>query len=555
MKEENVITPLHRLFKVLKLELKAIYLILGYAAFAGIVSLSLPLGIQAIINFIQAGEFRVTMIVLVAVVLIGVIFAGILSYMQMRIAEDLQQRIFTHTSFEFIYRFPRIKNTAFGKNYPPELANRFFDTMIIQKGIPKILIDFSTAGLQILFGLILLSFYHPFFILFGLLLLVLFYVVFKFSAPEGLRTSLVQSNHKYKTAHWIEEVARNSDSFKVSGSSKIASTKNDDIVMNYLDARERHFGILRLQFFKMIGFKVLVVAALLIMGGLLVINQQMNIGQFVASEVIVLMMVNSVEKLIIGLEDVYDVLTGLEKIGQVTDLEQEKFEGHTPFNSENKFNIELHDISLKYNLNDNYALKDLNLNIRPKEHLFIDGESGSGKTSLLKVIAGLVIPTKGDFYVDESSLSNVQIDHYRSFVGHSLLSNLPFEGTIYENIAFNNPQVKRSDIDWVIDQLDLGDFIKYNAKGIHSVIATNGRDIPYTVAKKIMLARAIVTKPKLLILKDPLAEFNEVEIKRIVSFLFNPENPWTILVASRNPIWKEYCKNRVFLSNGSLKND
>lgn len=552
MSSEDSPSPLERLSKLLQLELRTIYLILGYAAFAGVVSLSLPLGIQAIINFIQAGEFRITMIVLISLVLASVIFAGLLNYMQMRVAEDLQQRLFTKSSFELIYRFPRIISTAFGANYPPELANRFFDTMTIQKGIPKMLIDFSTSGLQILFGLILLSFYHPFFILFGVFLFLLMYIVFKFSAPEGLRTNLLQSKYKYQTAHWIEEVARNTDSFKVSGSSKLASSNHDDIVIKYLNARENHFKILRLQFFQMIGFKVLVVAALLIIGGLLVVNQQMNIGQFVGAEVIVILMVSSVEKLIRGLENVYDVLTGLEKIGHVTDLKLERFDGITPFTQDDEFTIELSNIGLIYKGAAKKSLDGVNLKIQPKEKIFIDGSSGSGKTTLLKLISGLVLPTKGDFFINEITFNNLQIDHYRSFIGHSLIGNFPFEGSIRENITFNNPDVKKEDLDWAVNNLNLRKFIKSQSAGIDTKIATQGRNIPYTVAKKIMLARAIVTKPKLLVLKDPLVEFQDEEIDKIMDFLFHPSNPWAIVVVSRNSKWISKCDRKIYLDKGKI---
>ncbi|GGE18317.1 peptidase domain-containing ABC transporter [Psychroflexus salis] len=554
MSSQNSPGPLQRLFKLLRLELRSIYLILGYAAFAGVVSLSLPLGIQAIINFIQAGEFRITMIVLITLVLISVIFTGLLSYMQMRVAEDLQQRLFTKTSFEFIYRFPRILTTAFGSNYPPELANRFFDTMTIQKGIPKMLIDFSTSGIQILFGLILLSFYHPFFILFGVFLVLLMYLVFKFSAPEGLRTSLIQSKYKYQTAHWIEEVARNTDSFKVLGSAKLASSKHDDIVIKYLNSRENHFKILRLQFFKMIGFKVLVLGALLIIGGLLVVNQQMNIGQFVGAEVIVILMVNSVEKLILGLENVYDVLTGLEKIGAVNDLELERFGGITPFSPKDNFEIELKDIGLQFKNATRKSLNGINLKIESKDRIFIDGTSGSGKTTLLKLISGLVLPTEGDFFVNDLTFKNIQIDHYRSFVGHSLIGNFPFEGSIRDNITFNDANVSQENLDWAIEKLNLMGFIKSQSHGIDTVIATEGRNIPYTAAKKIMLARAIVTKPKLLVLKDPLVEFQDDEINKIMNFLFEPSNPWAIVVVSRNSKWIERCNRKIFLDKGKITN-
>ncbi|MEL6977029.1 MAG: ABC transporter transmembrane domain-containing protein, partial [Bacteroidota bacterium] len=246
----------------------------------------------------RKGQVSTSWIVLVVLVTLGVAFVGILQLMQIRIIENVQQKIFTRSSFEFAYRFPKIRMSELRNYYPPELANRFFDTLTVQKSLSKILIDFPAALLQIIFGLLLLSFYHPFFIIYGLLLIVLIYVVFKFTAQKGLETSLDESKNKYKVAHWLQEVARSLVSFKLSGKTSHAIDKNDGLVSGYLDARESHFRILILQFIQMVGFKVLVTAGLLLIGGLLVLNQEMNIGQFVAAEIIILLVISSVEKLI-----------------------------------------------------------------------------------------------------------------------------------------------------------------------------------------------------------------------------------------------------------------
>jgi ABC-type bacteriocin/lantibiotic exporter with double-glycine peptidase domain len=187
------LTPLNRLTNLLKLDRKDILQVFFYAIFAGLVSLSLPLGIQAIINLIQSGRVSVSWIVLVVIVIIGVALVGILSIMQLRITENLQQKIFVRSSFEFSYRLPKIKFEEYYNQYPPELANRFFDTITIQKGASKLLIDFSTALLQIIFGIILLSLYHPVFIFFGLVLISLLYIIFKFSFASGLDTSMKES--------------------------------------------------------------------------------------------------------------------------------------------------------------------------------------------------------------------------------------------------------------------------------------------------------------------------------------------------------------------------
>ena len=275
---EEKLTPWKRFLGLLALEKKDIWQVFFYAIFSGLVALSLPLGIQSIVNLIQGAQITTSWIILVVLVTLGVVFVGILNLMQLRIIETIQQRIFVKSSFELSYRFPKIKMEALRNEYPPELANRFFDTLSIQKGLSKALIDVPSALLQIIFALILLSFYHPLFIAFGIVLLGTVYLMFQYTAKKGLMTSLEESKHKYKVAHWIQEIARSIVSFKLSGKTSFALQKNDALVENYLNARESHFSIIKLQYIKMIGFKAIITAGLLIIGGVLVLNQKMNNG-------------------------------------------------------------------------------------------------------------------------------------------------------------------------------------------------------------------------------------------------------------------------------------
>ncbi len=543
---KTVLTATQRLTGLLQLDRKDIKQIIFYAIFAGIVSLSLPLGIQAIINLIQGAQMSTSWIILVILVTIGTVFVGALQLMQMRILENVQQKLFTRSSFEFAYRFPKIKMSELSDYYPPELANRFFDTLTIQKSLSKILIDFPAAILQIIFGLLLLSFYHPFFIIYGVLLIFLVYLVFKFTAQKGLDTSLDESKQKYKVAHWIQEVARTITSFKLSGQTSLALEKNDKLVLEYLRARESHFKILVLQFMQMIGFKVLVTGGLLLIGGILVLNQQMNIGQFVAAEIIILLVISSVEKLITGLESIYDVLTSLEKIGQVVDKELEPQEGDLILEEETPLIVELKDVSYKG------IIKDVSLILEPGQNYIIQGLQGSGKTTLLRLIAGIFEPSSGDIFINDRSLKSIHLNHYRSYVGQSLNEESPFEGTLKENITFGDTSISEKQINWAIEKTGLSDFIKMQDKGLQTIIYPEGRQIPYTISKKIVLARSIIRKPKLLILKDPLDHFSESEAEKLIQFLAGKEHPWTLLVVSQNPKWKQFCHNHIIVKKGSI---
>jgi len=548
------LTTWQRFIGLLKLEKKDFLQILYYAIFAGLVNLSVPLGIQAIVNLIQGARITTSWIVLVVLVTMGVAFVGVLQLMQIRILENVQQKIFTRASFEFTYRFPKIKMSELKNFYPPELANRFFDVITIQKGISKLVLDFPAAVLQIVFGLILLSLYHPFFIFYGILLVLLIYLVFRFTARSGLNTSIKESKMKYKIAHWIQEVARTLISFKISGKTQHAINKNDALVSKYLDARESHFRILRLQFIQMIGFKTLVTAGLLVIGGLLVLNQQMNIGQFVASEIIILLIISSVEKMIMGLENFYDLLTSLEKLGEVVDKKLEPIGGDKSFAENQSLEIELKNIGFK-SPEGIEILKDINLTILPGDKILLEGMNGSGKSILLKIIAGLIEPDSGTIYVNGISLKNIDLNFYHSLLGQSLTEESLFEGTILENLTFGDESIKQAEISAVLDKMGLKEFVRLQQDGLETIIFPEGLQLPHTIAKKIILARSILRKPKLLILNEPLHQIDKENKAIILDHLFASENDWSLIVTSHDEVWKARCNRHIILNNGIIQNN
>jgi len=552
MDPNKLLNPWKRFVGLLSLEKKDILQITYYAIFSGFMTLTLPLGIQAIINLIQGAQISTSWVVLVILVTLGVAFNGALQLMQLRIIESLQQKIFTRASFELSYRFPKIKMEALRAYYPPELANRFFDTLTIQKGLSKILIDAPAALLQILFALILLSFYHPFFIVFGFMLLALIYTVFKYTAVKGLESSLEESKHKYRVAHWIQEVARSIVSFKLSGKTQLALDKNDHLVKDYLNAREKHFKVLVLQFIQMIGFKVLVTAGLLLIGGALVLNQEMNIGQFVAAEIIIILVISSVEKLILGLESFYDVLTSLEKLGQVVDKELESQKGDT-ISAETSFNLILSKVFYSVPDRDTPILSDINLEISNQCRVLVRGESGSGKSSLLRLLAGIIDPTSGRIFINDAALSSLHLNSYRALLGLSLSEETPFEGTIRENVSFNNLEVTDQRIRAVFNEIGLKEFLKDQPNGLDTYLKPEGKQIAYTVAKKIILARAIIKNPKLLILEDPLDQFSMEEAANIITYITDPIHNWSLIVVSANKQWESSCNTIVNLDNGKIQ--
>jgi len=547
--------PLSRFYNLLQPDRKDVLQVFFYAIFAGLVSLSLPLGIQSIINFIQAGRVSISWIVLIILVVIGVILVGILSFMQLRITENLQQKLFVRSSFEFASRLPKLKPEILNNVNPSELANRFFDTLILQKGTSKLLLDFSAALLQIIFGLLLLSLYHPFFIVFGLLLMGLLYFIFRFSYHSGVETSLTESKYKYKSAGWLQEIARNKFSFKQEPNFNFVLQKNDALVQEYLAAREKHFAIIKTQFTQLIIFKVIITASLLSIGGYLVLQQQMNIGQFVAAEIVILLVINSVEKIILGLETFYDVLTAVEKIGQVTDmpLEQEVIVDQKKVFS--TIAIELENVIFQYSKKQKPILNGIGLHIEPGERIFLSGSNGSGKTTLIRMLSGLLTPISGSLYINDESLDTLNLNHYRCHIGSVIQGETIFEGTILENITFNNEAVLAEDLKWIINGVQLSSVIKKLPKGLETKLYPNDHLLSSSDAQKILLARSMVNKPSILFFEDPTHAMDNDTAKEVIDFILNEKHQWTVVVTSKNDYWKSHCNREIFMENGTIKLD
>ncbi|MEJ6584069.1 MAG: ATP-binding cassette domain-containing protein [Crocinitomicaceae bacterium] len=553
MKKTKQLTPIERFWLMLKpdkLEIRNIYI---YAAIIGLLNLTLPIGIQSIINLIQGGDISTSWIILTLLVALGIALSGILQINQLRITENLQQKIFTRAAFEFAYRIPKVKLEKLLKHYAPELMNRFFDVVSVQKGVTKLLIDFSTAGIQVVFGLILLSLYHPFFIVFSLLLLIFIWVIFWITGKKGLKTSIEESKHKYKTVQWLEELGRANTTFKLSGSNHLALTRINNHTDQYLSARESHFSILKSQYQLMVVFKVIVAMGLLLIGGLLVIEQQMNIGQFVAAEIVILLIFSSVEKLTLSFETIYDVLTSLEKIGQVIDLELEKDGGLKTEIKAEGMHVSIGNVSYKYPGEKRATIKNISLDINPGERVLITGKNDSGKSTLVYLIGGLLSGFKGHVSIDDIPLSNYDFDHLHQQIGGYMRDENLFEGTLLENISLGREKATFDKVKWAVTNLNLEQLVYQLPEGYETQIQSQGKQFSKSTVAKILIARAIVDQPRLLLLENSFSVFSPDEKQSILSFLLDKKHLWTLILSSSEDLSKspEFDK-KIILNQGEI---
>lgn len=554
MSTKEQITPIKRFWLLLKPNKNEIRQVYAFAILNGLVALSLPLGIQSIINLIQGGQISTSWIVLVLLVLLGIGLGGALQIMQLRITENLQQIIFTKAAFEFAFRIPRIKLKELYDEYAPELVNRFFGTTTIQKGLSKILIDFSTAIFQILLGLLLLSIYHPFFIAISIILLLLAFLILRLTGKQGLKTSLKESKYKFKVAHWLEEIARANKTFKLAGENDITLKKTDTYVSGYLDARENHFSVLKTQYVYMVIFKIIVAGLLLSIGGILVINQQMNIGQFVAAELIILLILASVEKLVLSLETIYDVLSSLEKIGTVMDLEleQESENINNALQGKDSISVELKSISFSYVKPSKNNLNNISLKINPGEKIMITGNNGSGKSTLLQIIAGLYETDSGSLIFNGLPLGNYSLSNLRTSIGTCFTGSPLFHGTLMENISMGKKDISIANVIEACALAGLEENLKDLPKGLDTIVVPEGKIFSQSTNQKIAIARSIASNPKLLLIDDSIDLIQATERNQIIKKLLIRENNWTLLIVSSDKYVAENCDKICLMENGSV---
>ena len=553
--KEKQFTPMRRLIRLLSEEKKDIINIFIYAVFIGLIGLTLPLGIQATIELVSGGVVVSSVYILIALVIIGVLGAGGLQVMQITIVEYLQRRIFTKAALEFAFRVPRIKVESILNQYAPELMNRFFDVLTLQKGLPKLLIDLTTGAMQIFFGLLLLSFYHPFFVFFGLVLVGTLALIFYMTGPKGLRTSIKESKFKYKVVYWLEELARTINSFKLSGNTTLPIKKTEYNVNSYLKNRKAHFKVLINQYMYIILFKAVITGGLLIIGTVLVIQREITLGQFVASEVIIILILGSVEKIILYMEVVYDMLTAVDKIAHVTDLPLEKSGGIDMSNNLNGkgFSIDVHNLKYKYPDAGKYALNGINLKIQPGEKVCISGGDESGKTTLTNTLSGLHYGYEGIVTINNISLRDLDLTNLRDLIGKNVSQEDIFDGTILENILVGKPHAMPERAIESIRMVGLDQIINQMPEGLNTHIVSGGKGFSSSFINRLILARCLAKKPRLLILNDYFMSFQKSDKLELIGLLTKKEHNWTLLAISNDPIIMAACDTVILMEGGNVK--
>ncbi|MFM2117978.1 MAG: hypothetical protein RL316_1168 [Bacteroidota bacterium] len=511
-------SPLSRILDLVKLEKAEIWSIYFYAILNGLILLSVPLGIQSIVGFVMGASFRASIYVLIFLVVVAVLVSGLMQINQMKIIEKIQQRIFVRYAFAYADTIPRLDLKRADGIYLPELINRFFDTATLQKSLSKILLEIPSATIQIIFGLLLLSFYHPIFILFSFILVLILWLIIYYTGGRGLSSSLEESRNKYKVAAWLEEMARIIKFIKIAAGHGLHLKKTDEATVVYLKARNEHFKVLLVQYRSLVAFKTAITAAMLVFGSILLVNQQLNIGQFVAAEIVILTILNSVEKLIINLDSVYDTLTAVDKLAKLTDKPLE--ENGKIILSEEKSGLLVEGDKINYSYpNQQPVLKQVDFLFEPGQLICIQGKAGTGKSTLLRLLDGAYTDFTGSLQLNKIPIRNFDLNSLRSQIGILLHQHDIFQGTLWENVTMGRPNVAIDHVVRLFEKVNLAPFFAALPMGFETELDPTGQRLPRQIIHKILLVRALIGNPRLLLLEEPWSGMDNGTKEKVIALL------------------------------------
>lgn len=543
------IGPIRRLFILFASDRGDITLVILFSIAVGILMLATPVTVQALVNFVSFGGLLQPLVVL-GILLFGFLaLAGAIRTIQAYVIEILQRRLFVRVVADLADRLPRVTAECYDRQNGPELVNRFFDVVTVQKVAAMLLLDGATVLLQAFVGLVVLAFYHPFLLAFDVILVLSIGFVVFVLGRGAIRTSIHESRAKYAVAAALEELARYPLVFKLAGAADFARRRADALAVHYVRARSGHFSVVLRQIIGFTTLQVLAATALLTIGGGLVLEGQLTLGQLVAAELIVTSILATFSKLGKQLENVYDLLAAVDKLGHLMDLPLERADGMTQQGRTDAPGLKV--ISASFAFEDQKPVfSDFSLEVGPNERICVVGLHGSGKSVLADLLFGLRRPTKGRIELNGFDLRELSLKILREHV--ALVRDVEsIEGTIEENVRMGREGVTAEDIRAALNDVGLLDEIRGLPDGLLTLLTSTGKPLSSGQTKRLMVARAMVGRPKVLILDDVLDDLDPDARDCVLSAVVKPDRKWAVVILGRHDFTSLGVERVVHLEKGN----
>ncbi len=527
--------PIKLFFELCKAEAGELGVIITYEVGIGLLSLTIPIGVQIVVNTIAFTQLAQPILFLALAVLFGQIVGAILKVVQVVIAEKLQRRLFTQIGMEMAYRIPRMLKSRSERH---ELVNRFFDVVTIQKSVSSLFIDGVALALQMIIGLVLLGFYHPVLLAFDLVLVSTILFIIFVLGRGAVDSSINESVEKYRVAAWLEDLASKKVTFSSKSARYFALERANEIVGNYLSARKIHFRILLRQVIGFLSLQAIANTSLLALGVWLISVNQLSIGQLVAAEIVVSTVLYSLTRFQKHLDSFYDLTAALDKVATVLDQPLEEA-GLESISFVGPFTIEFRDVVHTFP-NSAKTLGPYNFTVQAGDKLAIHGCNGSGKSVIIDFLYGLKRPYSGVILINGHDIKGFSPEALREKI--ALIRDVELvAGSILKNLKIGHPLVSIDEINDSLRRVGIFDEIITLPQGIETIITQEGLPLSVSQTKRLMLARAILGNPGLILVDETFDGLDDNTRPFALNALFDEEAPWTVIVTSQHSGIEDRC--------------
>jgi len=541
----HAVPPLTRLLRILKPDRGDIWAAFWYAVGISVLMLATPITIEALVSTVTFGAVQQPLVVLSLVLLVCLLFAAVLRAMQTYLVEILQRRIFVRVMTDLAQRLARVKVSEYDSNHGPELVNRFFDVLTVQKVSATLLMDGITVVLQTTIGMIVVAFYHPLLLALDIVLVgIILFIIFGLGRG-AITAAISESIRKYRVVEWLQELARHPVAFKLGGGAKYALRRADLLACEYLIARETAFRIVFRQIIASLLLQAAAGTALLGIGGWLVVAGSLTLGQLIAANLILSAVVSSFVKFGKHLENFYDLMAASDKLGHLIDLELERTTGEGLEQQVSGAAIELRDVTFGYDPHQT-VLANYSLTLAAGERVAIDAHQGHGCSTLTELLFGLRTPQHGAISIDGADYRDLRWDSLREQI--AIVSRIEiFDGSIADNIRMGRDALLLGDLRQVLREVGLLDQVMRLPRGMDTQLRTGGTPLSASQTQRLMLARALAGNPRFLVIDEILDNLATTTDDPLIRVLFDPTATRTLLLITKREEFMALCGRIVKL--------
>ncbi|WP_439638244.1 hypothetical protein [Nevskia sp.] len=497
-----------------------------YSIATSVLGLAVPLSVQVLIATVSNTALLQPVVVL-ALILFGLLgMYGALYVVQAHLMDRFERRFFARYTQEIVLRSVHSAVAPGRRMNREELANRFFEIVSVQRNVPTIVLNGSAILMQAIVGIIVVSAYHPAFMVFSLVLILMAWLIWQIWAHRAINSKVYASKAKFKVARWLEELARVHPSFQSTRTIRYATHEAEALIAGYAQAHRSHFGYKLAQTIGYFGLYAVASASLLGVGGWLVIINELTLGQLVAAELIFAAVFYSLTRLPALLDNYYELCAAVDKLGEFLDLELENATRGEPVPT-GAAGLGLEAATLAVN----GAEARFDFTVPAGRKVFVNCEDDALREALLAVVRRHRPLLSGRARLGPAELGDIHLHRLREAV-LVVDSTEPLERSIAENLGLGDPAVSRSAMREVLDVLGLSPAIDRLPDGLDSVLARCGDPLTPEQMLLLRIASALLDRPRLLII-TPVADRLSLASRQAVLDAVRQQPELTFLQFSR----------------------